>query len=154
MTEHISSENLSAYLDNALNDLERRQLERHLPRCAPCNKKFEEFARLAELLRHRKALPVPPFFAERLSATIRARRRERGFAADFAWVAKRLTPAFAIFLAAVFAWTFWKPSDRVMSLDNYLSPADSTAVIALLVQNETELTTDDVLQLAVFEPSR
>lgn len=154
MHEHISPENLSAYLDKALSEHERRLVESHLPGCAACSRRLENFARLAGLLRNCSPFPVPPFFAERLSALIRARRQEQSLAADFTWVAKRLAPALALFLAATVVWSSWKPSISGLSLDHDLSPADSTAATSLLVQNENDLTTDDVLQLAFYEDGR
>jgi hypothetical protein len=49
-------ERLSAYLDGALGAEERRELERHLPRCAECQTALAELRRVRALLH---ALPAP-----------------------------------------------------------------------------------------------
>lgn len=152
MTEHISPENLSAYVDGALPVRERQAIAEHLSVCATCKSEVAALARLSGLLRRRPDFVAPPFFATRLWAKIRARQREQSLAADFVWVAKRLLPALAILAAIVFAWTSAKPTNGVRPLQAYLTAADSTAFMNLLIQNGSELTPDNVLQLAVSEP--
>jgi anti-sigma factor RsiW len=152
MNPHIPSESLSAYVDEALNDTERLEIERHLSLCGQCKKEVDQLLRVKELLRPQMNYPVPPFFAARLTATLKA-RNERSALADFVWVAKRLMPGFAIFLAVIWLWSSSKTSEVSSVAEEYYASTDSTSAMALLAANERDLTTDDVLRLAVLEPS-
>ncbi len=152
MIKHISPENLSAYVDSALSESERSKVDEHLPVCAPCRKQVEELSRVAAWLGQRPDYPVPPFFAARLSARLKA-RQERNITSDFVWIAKRLVPGFAIIIVVMLAWSSWRSSDILPSPEDYLSMADSTTAMVILAESESELTSDEVLQLAVFESS-
>lgn len=152
MNAHIPSESLSAYVDDALKATERLEVERHLSLCGPCKKEVDQLVRVKELLRSQINYPVPPFFAASLSARLKA-RKERSTLTDFVWIAKRLMPGFAIFLAVVWLWASSKTSDVSSVAEEYFASTDSTSAMALLAANERDLTTEDVLHLAVLEPS-
>lgn len=152
MNAHILSENLSAYVDDAVSATERLEIERHLSLCGQCKKESDQLLRVRELLRPQMNYPVPPFFAQRLTARLQA-RNERSALMDFVWVAKRLMPGFAILLAVVWLWSSSKTSDVTSAADEYYASSDSTSAMALLAANERELTAEDVLHLAVLEPS-
>ncbi len=152
MNAHIPSESLSAYVDDALNATERLEIERHLSLCGQCKKEIDQLVRVKEWLRPQMNYPVPPFFASRLTATLKA-QRERSTLTDFVWIAKRLVPGFAIFLAVVWLWSSSQTSDVSSVAEEYFASTDSTSAMALLAQNERDLTTEDVLYVAVLEPS-
>ena len=152
MNSHIPSENLSAYVDDALNATERLEVERHVSLCGQCKKEVDQLLRVRELLRPQMDYPVPPFFASRLTATLKA-RAERSTITDFVWIAKRLMPGFAIFLAVIWLWSSSPTSDVSSVAEEYFASTDSTSAMALLAANERDLTTEDVLHLAVLEPS-
>jgi len=152
MKEHISPEALSAYADGALGEAERRQIETHVSHCIPCGREVAQLQRVRDLLRQRESFPVPPFFAARLAATLKE-RRERNSIADFVWVAKRLMPGLAVFFAGFLLWASSHTSDKTSQASDAFAVSDSTTAMSILAVNDRELTTDDVLHLAVYEPS-
>jgi len=152
MNTHISSENLTAYADSAVSAHERLEIERHISACSQCKIEVDQLLRVRELLRPHKNYPVPPFFASRLIAKLNAENK-RSTLSDFVWIAKRLMPGFAIFLAVVWLWASSKTSDVSSVAEEYFASSDSTSAMALLAANERDLTTEDVLHLAVLEPS-
>jgi len=152
MNAHTPSESLSAYVDDAVNAMERLEIEQHLSLCGQCKKEVDQLVRVKELLRPQMNYPVPPFFAARLTATLKA-RRERNALTDFVWIAKRLMPGFAIFLAVVWLWSSSPTSDVSSVAEEYFASTDSTSALALLAANERDLTADDVLHFAILEPS-
>lgn len=151
MNAHIPSDSLSAYVDDAVNAMERHEIERHLSLCVQCKNEVKQLAHVKELLRPRANHPVPPFFAERLAATLKE-GWQRNPLTDFVWVAKRLIPGFALVLAGLWLWASSRTGEVSSQADEYFSAADSTTAMALLAENERDLTADDVLHLAVYEP--
>jgi len=153
MKQHITPESLSEYVDKALNEQESLRVEQHLLECASCRRQAEELAQVTRILGDRPTMRVPPFFAARLSARLADARRRGDLFADFVWIAKRLAPGLAMLLLVVFAWSVSKQSG-VETDTGIVSVADSSSVMTLLVQNDSELTLDEVLQLAISEQAQ
>jgi anti-sigma factor RsiW len=152
MKNHIVPENLSAYVDDALSDVERLEVKRHLALCGRCSQEAEKLGRVRELLRPRANFPVPPFFATRLAALLKE-KRQRNVLVDFVWMGKRLVPGFAFLIAALWLWATTHSDNAASQANDFFSAADSTTAMSLLAENDRELTTEDVLHLAVYEPS-
>ncbi len=150
MSRHVSPENLSAYVDEALTATERHDVEKHLLLCERCRKQFAEVKQVASWLRQKPDYPAQPFFATRLMAAIKA-RGERSFMTDFVWLGKRLVPGLALVVAVVLVWTSWRTPEAEAWQDDYLTMLDSSSEMKLLATGDTELTRDEVLQWVVYE---
>lgn len=81
MIRHLTSEQLSAYLDGEATFTESRQIEGHLAACAACRGRFESMQRtVSGLWRLERAAP-PPGLSTRVRAEVAAARRpERTYA--------------------------------------------------------------------------
>ncbi len=149
MKNHIPSENLSAYLDGALRPEEMRETALHLSECSSCRLHWEALQRVSTVLRQQPPVPVPPFFAARLTNTIKA-QRQQSLPADFVWLGKRLVPALALMLAIFLAWGPFESQESQFEENDYLSAAGAGSDIALLAENNGALTKDEVLELVVL----
>jgi len=153
MKSHVSPEQLSAFVDRVLDGPEMRAVDTHLRTCEDCRRQVDEFRQLRERLRPRAAAQVPPFFAARVTAAVRARRTQR-FADEMAWVAKRWAAGMALVLLIVLLWFARNPAELTTAPEEMTLSADSTATLALLGTEDQALSADEVLQLAVWELPR
>jgi hypothetical protein len=77
VTGHVA-DRLSAYLDDALDGIERRRVEQHLRECGACTRHLEELLAVDEASR-RLELPEPPDgYFEALPGRLRERARQEG----------------------------------------------------------------------------
>jgi anti-sigma factor RsiW len=60
-----------AYVDGALPERERAEVEAHVARCAPCAAELEQLQQLTALLASAPTRPVSAAFEQRLSAALR-----------------------------------------------------------------------------------
>lgn len=75
MVRHLSSEQLSAYLDGEVAFHESREIEGHLAACAECNSRFESMQRTVSGVWHLDRVAPPPGLSTRVRAEVAAVRR-------------------------------------------------------------------------------
>ncbi|HEX5716560.1 MAG TPA: anti-sigma factor [Thermoanaerobaculia bacterium] len=75
MIRHLSSEQLSTYLDGEVAFHESRGIEGHLAACAECNSRFEAMQRTASGVWHLERVAPPPGLSTRVRAEVAAVRR-------------------------------------------------------------------------------
>jgi anti-sigma factor RsiW len=106
MTDHLSEEQISAWVDGQLAAEERRLLEAHLPGCEKCRRIFEEMSEVTRLFRHEELTP-PPDLWRRISTKLDSPQR-----ASWRWGLSRgrkeIRPAAAaiLLMLAGGAWLF------------------------------------------------
>jgi hypothetical protein len=72
MIRHLSSEQLSAYLDGEVAFHESREIEGHLADCAECNSRFEAMQRTVSGVWHLERVAPPPGLSTRVRAEVAA----------------------------------------------------------------------------------
>jgi hypothetical protein len=81
MVRHLSSEQLSAYLDGEVAFHESREIEGHLAACAECNSRFESMQRTVSGVWRLDRVTPPPGLSTRVRAEVAAvRQPEPAFA--------------------------------------------------------------------------
>jgi hypothetical protein len=75
MVRHLSSEQLSAYLDGEAAFHESREIEGHLADCAECNSRFESMQRTVSGVWRLDRVASPPGLSTRVRAEVAAVRR-------------------------------------------------------------------------------
>lgn len=70
MSEHISVERLSAYLDSELNEAEVDALERHVKGCASCRDDLQGLRRVVNELRSLERQQPPPVLAQQVARRV------------------------------------------------------------------------------------
>jgi hypothetical protein len=72
MIRHLSSEQLSTYLDGEVAFHESREIEGHLAACAECNSRFEAMQRTVSVVWHLDRVAPPPGLSTRVRAEVAA----------------------------------------------------------------------------------
>jgi hypothetical protein len=80
MIRHLSSEQLSAYLDGEAAFHESREIEDHLAACDDCRDRFESMQRTVSGIWRLERVAPPPGLATRVRAEVAARQPEPAFA--------------------------------------------------------------------------
>ncbi|HWN42190.1 MAG TPA: zf-HC2 domain-containing protein [Thermoanaerobaculia bacterium] len=75
MVRHLSSEQLSTYLDGEVAFHESREIEGHLAACAECRDRFKAMQRTVSGVWHLDRVAPPPGFSTRVRAEVAAVRR-------------------------------------------------------------------------------
>lgn len=89
---------LSAYLDGELTQKETNLFQEHLERCPVCSQAYQEFQRLASLLRERPQEDLPLGFFNRLEARIEREKEANAVWQRLELTAKKLVPVFVFLL--------------------------------------------------------
>ncbi len=79
MTHHSSVEQLSIYLDERLDDSERRRLEGHLADCEECRRRLAGMRRVVRGLERLERTAPPPHLAQQVGQQIRLEVGRQGF---------------------------------------------------------------------------
>lgn len=72
MNRHITTEQLSAYLDRELGFVEMRQLDEHFKACPACGARLASMRRTLQGLAQVERLAPPPFVAQRIRSRVTA----------------------------------------------------------------------------------
>ena len=72
MTDHISGEQISAWVDGELNSSDSRNAEAHLRDCATCRAVHEEMASVTKLFHTAESIEAPPYLWRRILEALEA----------------------------------------------------------------------------------
>lgn len=72
MTDHISGEQISAWVDGELDSSDYRDAEAHLRDCAVCRAVYEEMASVTKLFGTAESLEAPPYLWRRILEALEA----------------------------------------------------------------------------------
>lgn len=77
MSAHVTTENLSAYLDRELPDRRVREVERHIEGCPSCRANLDSLARVVHRLRRIERMAPPPLLAGDVARRVALDRRPK-----------------------------------------------------------------------------
>jgi hypothetical protein len=146
------SENLSAYLDKALDEVASKTITEHLDACPACQTEFNILKATWKALDEFKPVPVPQGFADRIMEKVQS--------GEIRVTPRHLVPAWAPYLAyaAVLLLTitigiFYPPSFPQMSEINAVSDSfiDELAAIEDIGQDETLDISENIIDEAGSE---
>ncbi|MBI4557420.1 MAG: hypothetical protein HY706_07550 [Candidatus Hydrogenedentes bacterium] len=147
MKDHITNEELSAYLDGQA--AEAKSIERHLAECSDCAQRHGAYARMSASLHTLRGPEVHPAFATRVLATI----RERDAAQPAWWLRFRLPlVAAAATLVVVLALPLFFSSTVVAPPDNTLTAVDREQLENEVQSRLAQLASADLPEVTGFAP--
>jgi anti-sigma factor RsiW len=149
MSHMVRYDDLSAYVDGELGDVQRAEIEAHVKECAECRQMLADFERASAELQQTKGT----YLAESFVFSVRARIRS-GSDTSVSWVpAERLARHLVLGLAlVVIAVTglFWNGTEPATGVvESYFQVAQQDSVLNQLLNADNPATKDELL-LAVM----